>query len=91
MGWSDKLALKLRLGWGHEFANDSHPVTASFAGAPFAVFTVFGAVPRRDDAIVGFSASSAIARATQLYLRYDGDISSTNSTHAASVGVRFSW
>ena len=85
------LDLDLRLGWQHEYANTNRPITAALAGAPFAAFTVFGATPQRDSAVVGFSAKTAIAEATQLYLRYDGEIGSGTDNHALNVGVRFSW
>jgi hypothetical protein len=38
-------------------------VTASFAGAPVVPFTVFGAAPTRDAAVIGFSVSTAVAEA----------------------------
>jgi outer membrane autotransporter protein len=92
VGWQSPLALQLRLGWAHEFIDDfSRPVTASFAGAPAAGFTVVGAVPPRDSAIVGFNATTNIGRSTSLYLRYDGDFNSGATTHAAAVGVRMTW
>ena len=37
------------------------------------------------------SARTATAEATQLYLRYDGQIGSGTDNHALNVGVRFSW
>ena len=37
-------------------------------------FTVFGATPLRNPAVLGFSASTNIAAATSLCLRYDGEI-----------------
>jgi outer membrane autotransporter protein len=91
MGWSEKLRLQMRLGWAHEYVDVSHPVTASFAGAPAAGFTVFGAVPNRDSAIVSLAADTAIGKATSLYLPYDGDLSSADSSHALSVGLRMTW
>ena len=36
-------------------------------------------------------ASTTIAAATQLYLRYDGDIGSGTDNHALNVGLRLSW
>jgi len=66
-------------------------MTAAFAGAPFASFTAYGATPQRDAAVIGFSARTKIAEATQLYLRYDGEISSGTDNHTLNVGVRFSW
>ena len=47
------LDLAFRLGWQHEFADTGRPITAAFAGAPSASFTVYGATPTRDAAIVG--------------------------------------
>ena len=63
----------VRLGWQHEFADTGRPITAAFAGAPGNAFTVFGATPARDAAVVGLQATTTIAAATQIYLRYDGD------------------
>ena len=75
----------------HELADTSRPITAAFAGAPGNSFTVFGATPLHNSAVVGLSATTNIAQATQIYLRYDGEIASGADNHAVSVGVRFSW
>jgi len=91
LGWRDRLALQVRLGWAHEYADTSRPVTASFAGAPGAAFTVFGATPQRDAAVIGLAASTAIAASTSLYLRYDGEIGTGTDNHALSAGIRMSW
>ncbi|MPZ30876.1 MAG: autotransporter domain-containing protein [Rhodospirillales bacterium] len=85
------LGLGFRLGWQHEYASTGRPITASFAGAPTASFTVYGATPQRDSAIIGFSATATVAEATQLYLRYDGELASGTDNHALNLGVRFSW
>ena len=39
----------------------------------------------------GIGSRTAIAEATQLYIRYDGEIGSGTDNHALNVGVRFSW
>ncbi len=91
LGWRDALAMQLRLGWAHEFADTSRPVTASFAGAPGTAFTVFGAAPQRNAAVIGLAASTAIAQSTSLYLRYDGDVGTGTDNHALSGGVRMRW
>ena len=83
--------LALRLGWMHEFADTGRPITAAFAGAPGNSFTVFGATPLRNSAVVGFSATTAIAQATSLYLRYDGEIASGTDNHALTAGLRMTW
>ena len=85
------LGLALRLGWQHEYADTGRPITAAFSGAPSASFTVYGATPTRDAAIVGFSANTTIAEATQLYARYDGTLASGTDNHAFTAGLRLSW
>lgn len=85
------LDLALRLGWQHEFASTARPITAAFAGAPGAAFTVYGAAPARDAAIIGLSAATTVADATQLYLRYDGMLGAGTDSHAFTAGFRFSW
>jgi outer membrane autotransporter protein len=91
LGWREKLALQFRLGWSHEYASTARPVTATLAGAPLMPFTTYGVAPTRDGAVVGFSANTAIAEATSVYLRYEGNISGQDSAHALTAGVRMSW
>ena len=86
LGNERKLDLAVRLGWQHEFADTGRPITAAFAGAPGNAFTVFGATPARDSAVVGLLASTTIAAATQVYLRYDGDVGGGTDNHAAQSG-----
>jgi autotransporter-associated beta strand protein len=82
--------LGLRLGWLHEYANTARPVSAAFAGAPSASFTVYGATPQRDAAVIGFQASATVAEA-QIFLRYDGEIAAGSDNHTLNVGLRLSW
>jgi outer membrane autotransporter protein len=91
LGGDRTLDLGLRLGWLHEYADTARPLTAAFAGAPTASFTVYGATPARDAAIVGFSASTNVATATKLYLRYDGEVGAGSDNHTLNLGLRISW
>ncbi len=91
LGWREKLNAQFRLGWSHEFADTSRPVAASFVGAPSAPFVTFGASPQRDGAVIGLALNTGIAEATSLYLRYEGDISGQDSSHALTAGVRMTW
>ncbi len=91
LGNARTLDLALRLGWQHEFADTGRPITAAFAGAPGNSFTVFGATPIRDSAILGFSATTAVADATQIYLRYDDGVGGGTDNHALTAGLRMSW
>ena len=91
LGWREKLLMQFRLGWSHEYADTARPVTATFAGAPVAPFTTFGVAPQRDGVVLGLSANTAIAEATSVYLRYEGNISGQDSAHALTAGLRMTW
>jgi len=91
LGRLGRLALQLRLGWAHEYADVAYPVTAAFAGAPFAPFTVTGATLPRDSAIVGLLAQAGLGDGASLYLRYDGEVGGGFNAHALTLGVRVSW
>jgi uncharacterized protein with beta-barrel porin domain len=91
LGWRDKLALQLRLGWSHEYASTARPVTATLAGAAAMPFTTLGVSPTRDGAVLGFGANTAIADATSVYLRYEGNVAGQDSAHALTAGLRMTW
>jgi outer membrane autotransporter protein len=91
LGNTRTLDLGLRLGWLHEYAGTARPMTAAFAGAPAAGFTVYGATPQRDAALIGFQAGTRVADNASLYLRYDGDVGAGADNHAFNVGIRLSW
>ncbi|MBY0323265.1 MAG: autotransporter outer membrane beta-barrel domain-containing protein, partial [Reyranella sp.] len=91
LGWREKLFAQLRLGWSHEYADVGRPVTATLAGAPAMPFTTWGVSPQRDGVVIGLGANTAIADATSVYLRYEGDISGQDSAHAITAGVRMTW
>lgn len=91
LGWRDRLAMKVRLGWSHEYADTARPVTASFAGAPAAPFTTYGVAPQRNGVVLGLAATTAIADATSIYLRYEGEISGQDNAHALTAGFRMTW
>jgi uncharacterized protein with beta-barrel porin domain len=89
--WDDELNLVFRLGWSHEYADLSRPVTAAFAGAPALGFTTFGAQAPRDGVVVGLGADTEVAESTTAYLRYDGDLAGGNTNHVLHAGVRMTW
>ncbi|MBV8193670.1 MAG: autotransporter domain-containing protein [Alphaproteobacteria bacterium] len=82
------LDLGLRLGWMHEFANTARPITAGFAAAPGPQFTVFGAAPQADNAVIGFSAAAAISDRTSVFLSYDGEVGGGTANHQLRAGFR---
>jgi outer membrane autotransporter protein len=91
LGEARTLDLDLRLGWSHEYADTGRPMTATLAGAPGNPFTVYGATPQRDAAAIGFQARTKLSDRAQLYLRYDGEISSESDTHSLNAGIRLTW
>ena len=91
LGWREKLAMVLRLGWSHEYADTSRPVTATLAGAPAMPFTTWGISPQRDGVVIGLSANTAIAEATSIYFRYEGNISGQDNAQAFTAGLRMTW
>ncbi len=91
VGLERPLAVTLRLGWAHEYADTARPMTAAFAGAPTAAFTVYGAQPLRDAAVIGFGLNAQIGASTSIYARYDGEITGRDDSHAISAGLRMTW
>ncbi|TAJ90082.1 MAG: autotransporter outer membrane beta-barrel domain-containing protein [Reyranella sp.] len=85
------LDLGLRLGWMHEFADTARPMTAAFAAAPVSQFTVFGATPQRDSAVIGFSAATALSNRTSLFVSYDGEVGGGTDNHSLRAGFRITW
>jgi outer membrane autotransporter protein len=83
--------LQMRLGWAHEFADVTRPVTASFTGAPTADFTIYGASTARDQAILSLELSTAGSDGLGFFVRYDGQIGTTSSNHGLLAGARFTW
>ena len=91
MGGGRPLDIGLRLGWMHEFADTQRPITAAFAAAPVQQFTVLGATPQRDSAVIGFSAAAAITDRASLFASYDGEVGGGTDNHALRVGFRMTW
>ncbi|MBS0222486.1 MAG: autotransporter domain-containing protein [Proteobacteria bacterium] len=91
VGARSPLALKLRLGWTHEYADTARPITAAFASASTNAFTVLGVPPPRDSALVGLTASLAVSQSTSLYLGYDGELGGGADNHALSAGLTIVW
>jgi outer membrane autotransporter protein len=86
-----KVIVDFRLGWQHENADTARPMTASFAGAPGAAFTVFGATPQRDSAVIGLAVETHVSDSTELYARYDGEVGGGTDNHAFTAGVHMTW
>ena len=91
LGGGRPLDIGLRLGWMHEFADTARPMTAAFAANPGPQFTVWGATPTRDSALIGFSAATNIADRTSLFVSYDGELGGGTDNHQIRAGFRITW
>jgi outer membrane autotransporter protein len=84
------LAPRIRVAWAHEY-DRTRQVNASFLSLPGAAFTVNGARPARDAAIVVAGVDLAIGRNVALFAEFDGDIAGSGNAYAGSGGIRVSW
>lgn len=91
LGSGRPLDIGLRLGWVHEFADTARPISAAFAATPIQQFTDFGATPQRDSAVIGFSATAAVADKGSLFASYDDEMGGGADNHALRIGFRMSW
>jgi outer membrane autotransporter protein len=66
-------------------------VNAAFQTLPTASFTVMGAAPARDAAIVGAGVDVGLGRNVALYARIDSELSGSGSAYAGSGGLRITW
>lgn len=83
----------IRAGWMHDFADTSRTITASFDGLAGAAFTIDGAKPARDSAVVGAGLSVPVnaGHSMDVFARYDGIISNASDTHAGTIGFRLTF
>ncbi|MGU3495956.1 autotransporter domain-containing protein [Xanthobacteraceae bacterium A53D] len=91
MGGGMPLDLTMRLGWVHEFGDTARPMTAAFAAAPWATFTVFGAPEQRDSALIGIAAEAKILANASLFGSYDAELGGGSDSHQLVGGIRFTW
>ncbi|HEX7199539.1 MAG TPA: autotransporter outer membrane beta-barrel domain-containing protein, partial [Dongiaceae bacterium] len=88
VGLAQPLGFQLRAGWSHDFADPARSITASFVGAPDASFTVQGASPDRDAAVIGVGLSLSVMPSGDLFLRYDGAFAGNYAVNAGTIGFR---
>lgn len=76
------------LGWRHEFAEQSRPITASFAEAGGAPFQVMSGDVARDGAVIGAGSSLRWPGSTIVRLEYSGDFRSHFQDSAVELSFR---
>jgi uncharacterized protein with beta-barrel porin domain len=80
-----------KLGWGHEFADDSIATAQAFEGAPGTLFTTHTATFGRDGAVVSLSPAINLKGGFSLFLKYEGDLRSNQTSQSGSVGMSYHW
>jgi autotransporter-associated beta strand protein len=98
-GWADKrlvlangtaLVLRARLAWAHDFNNDQ-TINASFQTLPGANFTIGGAVPAADAALLSFAAEYFLSGGWRVGGRFDGEFSANKTSYAGTATARKVW
>jgi uncharacterized protein with beta-barrel porin domain len=84
------LTLRGRLAWAHD-SNTDRPVTAAFQTLPGSSFTVNGAQPAADAALVSAGARMDWLNGFSLAGSFEGEFSSTTRSYAGKATLRYDW
>jgi autotransporter-associated beta strand protein len=84
------LTLKWKAAWAHDW-NTDRAATATFQQLPGATFTVNGASPSADAALVSFGADLDLGRGWVVAASFDGEFSRTTSGYAGKGSLRYAW
>ena len=86
------MTAKARLGWSHEFADNTAHISASFAGLSGSGFALSSAPIGRDAALVGLGADINVASwPVAMFVGYGGAISGSSSAQSFNAGLRLIW
>ncbi|MBS0535702.1 MAG: autotransporter domain-containing protein [Proteobacteria bacterium] len=85
-----RFTLKAKAAWSHGWTA-SHAATATFAGLNGATFTVYGARPASDMALVDFGGELELSQRWMVSLKYEGGFSRQSAANAGKLGVRYRW
>lgn len=79
------------LGWKHGFGDMSPTANASLAGTPGTQFQIFGSPASKDAAIVGTALKVQMSEELDVYVQYNGQLSSDFTENTASLRLRWSF
>jgi autotransporter-associated beta strand protein len=85
-----RLSLFGRAAWAHEFSRDAS-LAAAFQAVPALGFTVDGARPAADAALITAGSELGFANGVSLRARFDGLIASGASTYVGTGTFRIAW
>jgi outer membrane autotransporter protein len=84
------LTLRTRLAWAHD-SNTDRPAVATFQTLPGASFTVNGAEPAADGALVSVGAQMRWCNGFSLASSFEGEFSGTTQSYAGKSTLRYAW
>ncbi|HEY1546065.1 MAG TPA: autotransporter domain-containing protein [Xanthobacteraceae bacterium] len=84
------LTLYSRLAWAHDFGN-TPSASAIFQALPASNFTVFGARPAPDGALITAGAEYKLGNGWSVLAKFDGEFSSTTALYSGSGTIRKVW
>jgi uncharacterized protein with beta-barrel porin domain len=82
--------LRGRAAWAHD-SNTDRPVTATFQALPGATFTVTGAQPAPNAALLTAGAEMKWRNGISLAGSFEGEFSRTTQSYAGKGTVRYAW
>jgi T5SS/PEP-CTERM-associated repeat protein len=86
----DVLALRLRAAWANDHSSNQG-ISAAFQTLPGAAFTVNGAAPANNLALLTFGAEYRLTNNVSFGARLDGEFSGSSQTYAGTATVRYVW
>ena len=84
------LTLRGRVAWAHDEGNDG-VVSATFASLPGSTFTINGAAPARDLALVSAGADLQLANNVSIGGSFEGEFSNTTQGYGGKGRMRYVW
>jgi fibronectin-binding autotransporter adhesin len=82
---------ELRAAWRHEYLDTDRVTTGSFLGGPGATFSVRGAQPGRDAALLGAGVTAQLSDRVSVRFDYNTILQSRLTSHTFNVNVCFTW
>lgn len=84
------LTLRSRVAWAHDF-NTDRQINATFQTLPGASFTVFGASPAPDFALLSGAAEMRLRNGWSFALKGDAEVASRTQTYSGTGVARYAW
>jgi uncharacterized protein with beta-barrel porin domain len=90
MDHGSQLTLRARAAWAHAFDTD-RAIAATFLSLPGPSFTVFGASPAANAALVSAGAELKFANGVALRAKFDGEFAGRSNFYGGTGGLYVTW